>query len=82
MSIKLYGDIKLRSKGSLVASLFCWEEKKMDAETTCPYCGHKNITTAEMLKELQEVGKAVVDCELCKTWYLLRDDGDGQYVTR
>lgn len=54
----------------------------MKEETTCPYCGHKNATADEMRKELKEVGKAVVDCELCKTWYLLRDDGDGEYVTR
>ena len=56
---------------------YCVGEMKV-----CPYCGGKNITTKETLKDLAIYGKSVIDCEKCNTLFTLRDDGDGIYVVR
>ena len=50
--------------------------------TTCPYCGTKNQTSDSACREVENFGKAVIECSQCKASYLLRDDGDGVFVCR
>ena len=47
----------------------------------CPYCGHEHELTEADDKEVSEYGKTVVDCEECKTFYCIRDDGEGRFAS-
>ena len=49
---------------------------------TCPYCGSDNRVTDDTRHELEDFGKAVIECSHCKTLYLLRNDGDGVFVSK
>ena len=44
----------------------------------CPHC--RTLNTMDNYEELSLVGKAVVECKGCEKLFILRDDGDGEYV--
>lgn len=48
----------------------------------CPYCEAESQITDDARREVEDFGKAVIECPHCKTLYLLRDDGDGDFVCR
>lgn len=52
----------------------------MKDDLKCPYCKNINKATEDNRKELDVYGKVVIYCESCKKLYVLRDDGDGEYI--
>lgn len=52
----------------------------MDDIKKCPYCGTDNKLFQEGQEEMKQVGKAVIDCAKCSKLFVVRDDGDGEYV--
>lgn len=51
-----------------------------DKYLACPHCNTANIMTNEHVEEMQVVGKAVFTCNGCNKLFVLRDDGDGEYI--
>ena len=49
-------------------------------ETKCPHCGEPYLLSLHDFYELNEVGKAVTECDECDKVFVLRDDGDGLFV--
>lgn len=53
----------------------------MSKKLECPYCKAINTITDEEYKDIDFVGKVVVECNKCNKLYTLRDDGDGEYIS-
>jgi transposase-like protein len=51
-----------------------------DRVLECPHCKATNIKTKEHHEEIKLYGKAVIECKDCNKLFLLRDDGDGEYI--
>lgn len=49
---------------------------------TCPYCGSKHKLTKDDYEELNEDGKAVIDCRGCFHYFAVRDEGEGLFVCK
>jgi hypothetical protein len=45
---------------------------------SCPYCQTPN--TIDNYGEINVVGKVVIECKGCEKLFILRDDGDGEYI--
>lgn len=52
----------------------------MNQYTECPYCGHMNEKKEQYEEDMKSCGKTVMCCERCDKLYVLRDDGDGEYI--
>lgn len=46
----------------------------------CPYCGEGTEVDKENIMDLHEVGKSCFCCAACDKIFVLRDDGDGEYI--
>ncbi len=46
----------------------------------CPYCGEGAEVDEENIRDLHEVGKSCFCCTACDKIFVLRDDGDGEYI--
>lgn len=53
----------------------------MTREIVCPCCGECNAVTEEHETDMQVYGKAVLCCGNCDRLFVLRDDGDGEFVS-
>lgn|GEM_PF-4932698 len=50
-------------------------------EVNCPYCDELNAVTEEHEKDMAQYGKTCFCCSKCNRLFVLRDDGDGEYVS-
>lgn len=48
----------------------------------CPHCNTENLRTKNIDKEMAKVGKAVIECTYCHKLFVLRDEGDGEFVAQ
>ena len=52
----------------------------------CPHCQREQSLTDWswlcIFDDLDRFGKTVVCCKDCRIWYIIRDDGDGPFVTK
>lgn len=46
----------------------------------CPDCGHIHRLSGHDIDELNEVGKAVLECSKCNRCFIVVDDGDWMFV--
>lgn len=46
----------------------------------CPYCNSLTIKTKKNLKNMEMYGRAIIICDACDNLFMLRDDGDGEYI--
>lgn len=47
----------------------------------CPYCNNPVIYDRETIEKAMDTNsKVVMECNLCEKYFLLRNDGDGQYT--
>lgn len=46
----------------------------------CPHCKTINTISDEAYKDIELVGKVVIECSSCNRLFILRDDGDGEYI--
>lgn len=47
---------------------------------SCPYCGVCVEANDENERDMQECGKTCLCCTGCGKLFVLRDDGDGEFV--
>lgn len=61
-------------------------EEKRKFPVTCPRCQHEQIlgdySWLEILDNLDMFGKTVVKCADCRKYYIIRDEGEGPFVTK